>query len=84
VSYGAGGIDRSGRAHLAQKLQDRLGQAVVVVNKPGASGTIGVTSVARAAPDGYVLLVGFTSEIVVIPQISKRRNIRSTTSSRLP
>jgi tripartite-type tricarboxylate transporter receptor subunit TctC len=71
VSYGAGGSTDLVARTLAQKLQDRLGQAVVVVNKPGASGTIGVTSVARAAPDGYVLLVGFTSEIVVIPQISK-------------
>jgi len=45
VSYGAGGsTDLIARA-IAQKLQDRLGQSVVVLNKPGASGTIGVTHI---------------------------------------
>jgi tripartite-type tricarboxylate transporter receptor subunit TctC len=53
VSYGAGGsTDLIARA-IAQKLQDRLGQSVVVLNKPGASGTIGATQVARASPDGH-------------------------------
>jgi tripartite-type tricarboxylate transporter receptor subunit TctC len=71
VAYGAGGsTDLVARA-LAQKFQDRLGQSVVVLNKPGGSGTIGATVAARANPDGYTLYVGYTSETVVVPQLSK-------------
>ena len=71
VAYGAGGsTDLVARA-LAQKFQDRLGQSVVVLNKPGGSGTIGSTVAARANPDGYTLYVGYTSETVVVPQLSK-------------
>src|SRR5262249_61429668 len=71
VAYGAGGsTDLVARA-LAQKFQDRLGQSVVVLNKAGGSGTIGATLAARAAPDGYMLYVGYTSETVIVPQLSK-------------
>ena len=71
VAYGPGGsTDLVARA-LAQKFQDRLGQSFVVLNKTGGSGTIGATQAARAAPDGYTLYEGYTSELVVVPQISK-------------
>jgi tripartite-type tricarboxylate transporter receptor subunit TctC len=71
VSYGAGGsTDLVARA-IAQKMQDRFGEPVIVLNKPGASGTLGATYAARAAPDGYTLYEGYTSEMVVVPQISK-------------
>jgi tripartite-type tricarboxylate transporter receptor subunit TctC len=71
VAYGAGGsTDLVARA-LAEKFRERLGQSVVVLNKPGGSGTIGATAAARAAPDGYTLYVGYTSETVVVPQLSK-------------
>jgi tripartite-type tricarboxylate transporter receptor subunit TctC len=57
VSYPAGGdVDALGRA-FAEKLAARLGQNVVVENKPGASGTIGNAFVAKAAPDGHTLLM---------------------------
>jgi tripartite-type tricarboxylate transporter receptor subunit TctC len=71
VAYGAGGsTDLVARA-LAQKFQDRLGQSAVVLNRPGASGALGATAAARAAPDGYTLFVGFTTETAVVPQVSK-------------
>ncbi len=71
VSYAAGGsTDLVARA-IAQRLQDRLGQSVLVLNKPGASGTIGATMAARANPDGHTLYAGFTTETAVVPQLSK-------------
>jgi tripartite-type tricarboxylate transporter receptor subunit TctC len=71
VAYGAGGsTDFVGRA-IAQKLNERLGQPFVVLNRPGASGTIGINAAMRAKPDGYTIFVGYTAETVVVPQIVK-------------
>src|SRR3954468_13081825 len=50
------GIDVLART-LGQKLSQRVGQPVIVENKAGASGYIGTEAVARAAPDGYTLLM---------------------------
>ena len=51
-----GGTDIIARA-VSEKLSQRVGQPVVIINTPGAGGTIGAASVARAEPDGYTLLV---------------------------
>lgn len=57
VAYPAGG-DTDAMARLyAEKLSHRLGQPVLVDNRPGASGTIGTVHVGKAAPDGYTLLL---------------------------
>ena len=71
VSYGAGGSTDIVARAIAQKLQERLGQPVVVRNMPGASGTLGAAADARAVPDGHSLYAGFTSETAVVPQVSK-------------
>jgi len=54
---------------VAQKLSAQLGQNVVVENRGGAGGTIGTAVVAKAAPDGYSLVVGTTSTHVVAPSV---------------
>jgi len=57
VPIGAGGgVDATGRL-IAEKLQERLKQPVVVENRPAAGGMVGTDSVAKAAPDGHTLLL---------------------------
>jgi tripartite-type tricarboxylate transporter receptor subunit TctC len=63
------GIDIIARS-VGQKLQERLGQPVIIENKPGASGNIGTELVARAKPDGYTLLVT-VSTLVMNPALYK-------------
>lgn len=55
-----GSVDLVARA-VAQQMSELWKQPVIVANRPGASGTIGVEAVVRAAPDGYTLLMGTTA-----------------------
>ena len=69
VPFAPGGVtDTSGRV-VADALSKRLGQPIVVENKPGASGNIGTQQVAQAAPDGYTLLLGFDGTLVINPHV---------------
>jgi len=61
-----GGTDTLARI-LAAKLGERLGQQFVVDNRAGGSGIVGTELVARAAPDGHTLLMGFVSSLVLTP-----------------
>jgi tripartite-type tricarboxylate transporter receptor subunit TctC len=61
-----GGTDLAARV-TGQKLTERWGQQVIVDNRPGAGGNIGAETVARAAPDGYTLLVTNPGPVVVNP-----------------
>ncbi len=64
IPSGAGGVtDILGRV-ISHKLTESLGQQVVIDNRPGASGIVGSQIVAKAAPDGYTLLMVFPSHVV--------------------
>lgn len=65
-----GSIDIAGRM-VAQRLADNLGQAVVVDNRTGAGGIVGTETGARAAPDGYTLLMGGTGTLALSPSLQK-------------
>jgi len=71
VPYPAGGsADVLARA-IGQKLAERLGQTVIVDNRGGAATAIGAKAVARAAPDGYTLLLGTVSSQAINPAMNK-------------
>jgi tripartite-type tricarboxylate transporter receptor subunit TctC len=63
-------IDVLGRT-IADKLKDRLGQPVVVENKPAAGGTLATAEVARSAPDGYTMLLAFNGPLSFAPLLQK-------------
>lgn len=63
-----GATDVVARA-MAERLQARLGQAVIVDNRPGASTVIGAAAVAKAAADGYTLLLSGSSTYSVVPAL---------------
>ncbi len=59
---------------IGQRMTAILGQSIVVDNRPGAGGTIGARSVAESDPDGYTLLLGNTSTLVISPLTYKNVN----------
>jgi tripartite-type tricarboxylate transporter receptor subunit TctC len=61
-------IDVLGRM-IGEKLSQRLGQPVIVENKPAAGGTVATNEVARAAPDGYTLLLGYNGPLSFAPLV---------------
>ena len=72
VPFTPGGVtDTSGRV-IAEQLSKRLGQLVIVDNKPGASGNIGTQQVAAADADGYTLLLGFDGTLVINPHVFEK------------
>ena len=71
VPYQAGGIADSITRKIGEKLHQRLNRAMIVENRPGASGSIGSTFVYRAQPDGYTLLSSPSSPIIVNQFIQK-------------
>jgi tripartite-type tricarboxylate transporter receptor subunit TctC len=71
-SFPAGsGTDNAGRL-LAEHLSRRLGQPIVVDNRPGASGLVGAGFAAKAEPDGYTMLMAYTDLFSVNPVLFKR------------
>ena len=71
VTYPPGGVSDAVARALAEKLSAQFGVQVIVENKAGASGTIGVDAVAKAAPDGHTLAFTAISPLVLGPHLGK-------------
>ncbi|MET0682905.1 MAG: tripartite tricarboxylate transporter substrate binding protein [Casimicrobiaceae bacterium] len=56
---------------IGERLKDRLGQSVIVENKPAAGGTVATAEVAKSPPDGYTMLLGFNGPLAFGPLLSK-------------
>lgn len=67
VPYPAGGVTDTLVRLVAERMREKLGQPVLTENMSGGSGTIGAAHVARAAPDGYTLLLGNSEAFVLTP-----------------
>src|SRR4249919_961078 len=69
IPFAPGGAsDFVGRI-IQPNLSELLGQQVVIENRPGASGNIGVEAAARSAPDGYTILLGNVGSIAINPGV---------------
>jgi tripartite-type tricarboxylate transporter receptor subunit TctC len=72
VPYTPGGFTDITARLVTQKLQERLGQPVVIDNKPGANSIIGVDALAKSAPDGYtfaVVIAAYAANITLYPKL---------------
>ena len=72
VPFPAGGATDLFARSLSQKLGERLGQSVVVDNKPGAGGTLGSDLAAKSPADGYTLLLSTTSTHSIGPNLNPK------------
>ena len=80
VPFAAGGGTDIGARILAQRLSQMWGQPVVVDNKGGAGGNVGLEAVSRAKPDGYTLLIGNVGTQSINPTLYKKLNYNPDTS----
>src|SRR5262245_49634878 len=69
VPFAAGGGNDVLARLLAQRFSAALGQPFVIENRPGAGGTLGARTVAKAAPDGYTLMVGHSGVFGIAPSL---------------
>lgn len=67
-----GGVADLRSRQIAERLSRALGQSVVVENKPGASGTVGVNAAIQAKPDGYTLVMGSVNDLGIAPALDPK------------
>src|SRR3954466_6288556 len=69
VPFAPAGVTDNAARVIAEPLSARLGQQVLIENRPGAGGNIGSHAVAQAAADGYTLLLGYDGALVINPHV---------------
>jgi tripartite-type tricarboxylate transporter receptor subunit TctC len=79
VAFTAGGTTDILARAVSQKLSDKLRQSFVIDNRPGGGGNIGTELAARAAPDGYTLIVNSVGPMAVNPSLYRKLNINPLT-----
>jgi tripartite-type tricarboxylate transporter receptor subunit TctC len=72
VPFAPGGSTDTLARTVGMKLTDALGQQVVVDNRPGANGDIGMMIVAKAPPDGYTIVLGYIANLAIAPSLYKK------------
>jgi len=72
VGFSAGGITDIVARIIADHVRNKLGQSVIVENRTGANGMVAATEVARAAPDGYTVLISNSSTLTLNPLLYKK------------
>ena len=78
--YPPGGTNDIVGRLFTDKMAAKLGQPIVVENRPGAAGIVGSLAVSRAAPDGYTLLIANNGALVVQPLVSAQAKYDVLTS----
>ncbi|SAI59801.1 lipoprotein [Bordetella ansorpii] len=71
VPFPAGGSTDTIARMMSKTMQNNLGQSIVIDNKPGATGIIGMSQAKRAAPDGYTLVFASLGPFVIVPHLNK-------------
>ena len=71
IPFAPGGSTSIVGRGIADKMSELLGEKVVVDNRPGAGGTVGTKAVAKSAPDGYTLVLGYTGTLAIGPSLYK-------------
>ena len=69
VPYPPGGGSDVAARTISERISPKLGQPVLVENRPGAGGIVGTDTVFRAEPDGYTLLLGASDAISIAPHL---------------
>lgn len=72
VPFGAGGVTDNSARFVAKVLSEKIGQPVLVDNKPGAAGIVGAEIVAQSKPDGYTMLYGSSGPMATFPSLYKK------------
>lgn len=70
VPFAPGGSADAAARQLAPKLAERLGQQVIVENRPGAGGALAIQQVAKAAPDGYTIMLAAAGGLTITPNLN--------------
>src|SRR3954471_14305913 len=71
VPAAAGGTTDLTARLVGQKMAERLGQPVIIENRPGGNETIGTDAVAKSPPDGHTVLIAAPAAIVILPHLQK-------------